>query len=245
MSNAPDERPASADSPEQKPPGLLFHLGLVARLRAYFFAGVLVTAPISITFYIAWLIIASIDSSVQTLLPAKYHPENFLPFSVPGIGLIAVLIGLTAIGALTAGLLGRILVRLSERIVLGMPVVRGIYGVVKQIVETVMARNASAFREVVLVQFPIEGSWTLGFVTGVSAAEFRRLVAQDLVNVFVPTTPNPTSGFLLYIPRAKVRPVSLSVEEAIKLVVSGGIIAPGDVKTEGARAIGTPPERAA
>ncbi len=203
-------------------------LGLAGRLRAYFLAGVLITAPISITIYLAWLFISFVDDSVMPLIPEQYNPERYLPFSVPGIGLILVLAGLTLIGAVTAGFLGRYFLRLSEQILNRMPVIRSVYGAVKQIFETVLAQQSGAFREVVLVEYPRKGMWALGFLTGTTEGEVQEITDSEVVNVFLPTTPNPTSGFLLFVPKPDVVVLNMSVEEGIKMVVSGGIVTPPD-----------------
>ncbi len=217
-------------APEEAPPGKIGPLG---RLRAYFLAGVLVTAPIGITSYLAWLFLVFVDDKIKPLIPAIYNPETYLPFSIPGLGLIALLIGLTMIGMLTAGFLGRAMIRLGERIVARMPIVRGIYSASKQVIETVVGQNATSFREVVLVEFPRRGCWAIGFITGVTKGEIQRLTEDEVVNVFVPTTPNPTSGYLVFVPRQDIVPLSMSVEDGIKLVVSGGIVTPPDTAAAG------------
>lgn len=199
--------------------------GLLPRLRAYFFAGVLMTAPISITFYIAWQFIRFMDDQVKGLIPVAWNPQNW---GVHGFGLVAIAAALTLIGALTAGFAGRLMVKLSERVLERMPVIRSIYSAVKQIFETVLAQKANAFREVVLVEYPRPGIWTLGFITGTTTGEVRAHFAEEMVNVFIPTTPNPTSGFLLFLPRKDVQLLSMSVEDGIKMVVSTGIIVPAD-----------------
>lgn len=199
------------------------HASLTARLRAYFFAGLLVTAPISITLYIAWLIVDFIDQQVAPLIPEPYNPYDY---GVPGVGVILVAIALILIGALTAGFLGRAFVRLSEAVVARMPVVRGLYAAMKQIFETVLAQKSTAFREVVLIEYPRRGIWTLGFITGTTRGEVQNVTRDEVVNVFIPTTPNPTSGFLLFVPRRDVHILSMSIEDGIKMVMSGGIIAP-------------------
>jgi len=198
-------------------------LGLGGRIRGYFLAGVLVTAPISITFYIAWQFITSVDDWVSPLLPHAYNPRNW---GVPGFGIVLAAVALTFIGALTAGFLGRMLLSLSEAILARMPVIRSIYSAVKQIFETVLAQKANAFREVVLIEYPRPGIWTLAFITGTTTGEVRDCFDTEMVNVFVPTTPNPTSGFLLFLPRSAVRTLAMSVEDGIKMVVSTGIIVP-------------------
>src|SRR5579862_1280353 len=128
-------------------------------LRAYFIAGILVTGPIALTLYLIWAFVDFIDRSVGHILPDEYNPQTYLPFHVPGLGLILAVIGLTLIGAATAGVLGRVLLRMSERILARMPVVRGIYGAVKQIFETVLAKQSNSFREVVLLEWPRQGMW--------------------------------------------------------------------------------------
>lgn len=210
-------------------------MGLIARLRAYFFAGILITAPISITIYLAWAMITWIDGKVIPLIPSRYNPDTYLPFSVPGIGLVILLAGLTLIGAITAGMVGRMLVRLSERLVNRTPVVRSIYNALKQIFETVLSQKSQAFREVVLIEYPRRGVWALGFITGTTEGEVQELTEDEVVNVFLPTTPNPTSGFLLFVPKSDIAPLSMTVEEGIKMVVSGGIVTPPDRRPPEAR----------
>lgn len=204
---------------------LPWHLSVLGRLRAYFFAGILVTAPVSITFYIAWKFILFMDNSVSPLIPPTLNPKNW---GIPGFGLVAVVVSLTLIGALTAGFAGRMLVRLYDAILERMPVLRGIYSAVKQIFETMLAQKANAFREVALIEYPRKGIWTLAFITGTPKGELGRCFGDEMVNVFVPTTPNPTSGFLLFLPRAEVRVLEMSVEDGIKMVVSTGILTPPD-----------------
>lgn len=193
---------------------------LGARLRAYFFAGVLVTAPAAITFYVAWLVIDFVDRQITPLLP------DYLPFGIPGLGLVVLVVSLMVIGALTAGFVGRLFIRTGERILARMPVIRGIYSATKQIFETVLRQQSTAFREVVLVEYPRPGLWTIAFITGATTTEIRQIVGEEAVNIFVPTTPNPTSGFLLFVPKSHLLPLSMTVEEGIKLVVSGGIVTP-------------------
>jgi len=210
---------------------------LLVRLRTYFFAGVLVTAPIGITLYLAWLIIDFIDNRVTPLIPARYNPETYLPFSIPGLGLIVAAIVLTVIGAFTAGLVGRWLVGLSERLMARMPVIRNVHSALKQILETVLAQQSKAFRQVVLIEYPRRGIWAIGFLTGDTVGEVQNLTEDETVNVFLPTTPNPTSGFLLFLPRQDCHVLSMSVEEGIKMVVSGGIVTPPDRRPKDEREI--------
>jgi len=201
-------------------------VGLWPRLRGYFFAGMLVTAPIAITVYIALLLISFIDQRVFDLIPPVYNPETYLPFSIPGIGVVLMILILTLIGAIAAGYVGKMLLRLSDRLLNRMPVVRSIYGAAKQIVDTVVSNKAVAFREVVLLEYPRRGIWTIGFLTGRSIDQIGQAAGRKLLNVFVPTTPNPTSGFLLFLPESDVQRLPMSVEEGIKLVISAGIVLP-------------------
>jgi uncharacterized membrane protein len=197
-------------------------------IRSYFMAGVLVTAPIGITFYISWLLIRWVDAQVTPLLPPAYNPETYLPFAIPGLGLVIVFVALTFIGWSTAGLIGRLWTRLSEHFLRRMPVIRSVYSAVKQIIETIVKQQSNAFREVVLFEYPRRGSWAIGFITGQTQGEVQNLTSDDVVNVFLPTTPNPTSGYLLFIPKKDLVILDMTVEEGIKMVVSGGIVTPPD-----------------
>ena len=214
--------------PSGTPAAIPLRPGLFARLRAYFFAGVLVTAPIGITAYLAWSVVSWVDESVLPLLPAQYNPETYLPFSLPGIGLVVLLAFMTAVGAVTAGMLGRMVVGYGERVLSRMPIIRSVYSATKQIFETMLAKKSTAFREVVLVEFPRPGMWSIGFITGVTEGEVQELADEEVLNVYIPTTPNPTSGFLCFVPRSEVYALSMTVEEGIKLVVSGGLVIPPD-----------------
>jgi len=205
---------------------------LWSRLRAYFFAGILITAPISLTIYLAWLFISFVDDWVFSLLPPDYNPESYLPFFIPGVGLLLALVGLTVIGALTAGILGRAAHNIIEAVLNRVPVIRSLYSAIKQIMETVLANKSSAFRECVLIEYPRKGIWTLGFITGVSQGEVQEVTEDTVINVFVPTTPNPTSGFLLFVPERDVIRLQMPIEDGLKLVISGGIVTPPSPKAQ-------------
>lgn len=202
--------------------------GLIGRLRTWFLTGLLVTAPIVVSLYATWIVIHSVDSTITPWIPAAYLPESYLPFRIPGMGLLIVLVALTLIGALTASLLGRYFLHLSDRILARMPVVRSIYGATKQVFETILSSQGNAFRSVVLIEYPRKGIWTLGFITGGTVGEVEHYTEQEMVNVFVPTTPNPTSGFLLFLPRREVTELAMTVEEGIKMIVSTGLVTPPD-----------------
>jgi uncharacterized membrane protein len=199
--------------------------GVFGRLRSWFFTGILVTAPVLLTVYITWAAIQLIDRQVVGLLPML---ADWTALQLPGVGLVVGVVLITLIGAVAAGFLGRWIIRLGESLLSRMPVVRTIYGASKQILETIVSSQSDAFREVVLVQYPRRGLWVVGFVTGNTKGEVHRLIKTDMVNVFIPTTPNPTSGFLLFCPRKDMVFMNMSVEEAVKLVVSGGIVTPPD-----------------
>ncbi len=201
------------------------HLTLAGRLRAYFLAGILVTAPISITFYIAWLFIDFVDRQVTPWIPTAWNPKQW---GVPGMGLLLVVVALTVVGALTAGILGRLWIRFSEAIMQRMPVLRGIYSAVKQIFETMLSQKSQAFREVAVIEYPRRGMWSLAFISGSAAPQVNRCAGEEMISVFVPTTPNPTSGFLLFLPRAEVHVLDMTVDEGFKLLISCGIVAPPD-----------------
>lgn len=230
MNNEPTapEDEQSTDAPKK---------GVMSRLRAYFMAGVLITAPISITIYLAWLFITYVDGKVTPLIPAQYNPENYLPFGIPGLGVVVVVVGMTLIGALTAGFVGRFFQRGWESIMDAVPVLRGVYKALKQVMETVLAQQSNAFREAVLVEYPRRGMWVIAFITGRTQGEVQSLTEEKVINLFVPTTPNPTSGFLIFVPENDVVPLSMSVEEAMKMVISGGIITPKDHRSAEQQAI--------
>lgn len=206
--------------------------GILARLRSYFLGGVLITAPITLTIYLSWLFLTWVDDRVAQLLPVEYNPNTYLSqmlhFDVPGMGLVLVGAFFITAGWFASNILGRLFVQISEFFVRRMPVVRGLYLAIKQLFETIMTTQSKAFREVVMVEFPQAGTYALGFVTGVTKGEVQRLTDSEVINVFVPTTPNPTSGFLMFFPRKSVFYLEMTVEEALKMIVSGGIITPPD-----------------
>jgi uncharacterized membrane protein len=204
---------------------------LRARLRTYFVAGIVVTAPISLTIYLITLFIDFVDSRVIPLLPPRYNPETYLPFSVPGLGIIIVVVLLTVVGAISVGLVGRTMVRMGERLVDRMPIVRSLYGAFKQVFETVLSDKSRTFREVVLVEFR-PGIWAMGFVTNTTVGEIQNRTADQVVNVFVPTVPNPTTGLLLFIPRKDLVTLDMTPEEGVKMLISGGIVTPPDRSPE-------------
>ncbi|MDA1099906.1 MAG: DUF502 domain-containing protein [Proteobacteria bacterium] len=199
---------------------------ILTRLRLYFLTGVIVTAPIALTIYVTWQFIHWVDSKAIPLLPIKYNPEHYLPFSLPGLGLLMMVVVLTFVGFLTANIFGRTLLKMGEGLVNRMPVVRSIYGALKQVLETVLNQSSNSFRQTVLVEYPRRGIWTVAFVTSDTAGEIAQRLEDDMVNIYVPTTPNPTSGFLLMVPRRDLIFLDLPVEDAAKFIISVGVIPP-------------------
>jgi len=227
-----ESMPEKADNPGPKRSGFLH------RLRTYFLAGILAIAPIAITLAVASWLITFVDSRIVHLIPEQWNPDTYLKdhlgveIGLPGLGLLILLVVITLIGWITAGYLGRSIVRVGENLVNRMPVIRSIYAAVKQIFETVLAHKSQAFRQAVLVEYPRRGVWTVAFITGETEGEVQALTEEDVVSIYVPTTPNPTSGFLLFVPREDIVELHMSVEEAIKYVISGGIVTPPDRRTE-------------
>lgn len=198
---------------------------LMTRLRNYFLTGLLVTAPPALTIYLAVLFVSFIDNKVRHLIPEEYNPEQYLPFAIPGLGVVIVIVALIVLGAFTTGYLGRLFVRIWERMWEKMPFVSGIYSTFKQLFETVFSKKSNAFRQVVLVEFPRKDVWTVAFVTSdVPYALSNALNGNELISVYVPTTPNPTSGYWGMYRRQEVIPLDISVEDGLKMVISLGIV---------------------
>lgn len=213
------------------------HGGFFGRIRAYFLAGVLVSAPIAITFAVAIWFIGLVDDQIVHLIPDHLNPDTYLRETVgleiglPGLGLVVLFVVITLIGALTAGLVGRYVVNIWEMILTKMPFISGVYSASKQILETLLKNQSEAFRQAVLVEYPRRGAWTIAFVTGNTQGEVKRKLQNERISIYVPTTPNPTSGFLLFVPKEDIIPLDMPVEDALKMLISLGIVAPED-KTE-------------
>lgn len=201
---------------------------LASRLRTYLVAGVLITAPISITVYLTYIFLKLVDEAVIRMFPNVWYDQFYGDTTIPGLGFLAAVAFFVLVGWLTTNILGRFFVKLAEYFVDRVPVIRTLYGAIKQILETVMASKSQAFREAVMIEYPRKGMWAIGFVTGETKGEAQDLTDKETINVFVPTTPNPTSGFLLFVPKTDVKYLDMSVEEAVKLVVSAGIITPDE-----------------
>ena len=197
---------------------------LIIKLRSYFFTGILVTAPVVITFWIVVTLVNLFDVIVNPLIPAQYNPNSYLPRDIPGIGLIALITFLIAIGFLTANFFGRWLFKKTEIVLQNTPLIKFFYKTIKQILETVLNSQSNAFRHAVLLEYPRKGVWVIGFTTGTSGGVIKKKLKKKMINVFVPTTPNPTSGFLLFVPENELKYLDIRVDDAIKTVVSAGII---------------------
>ena len=200
------------------------------RLRAYFLTGIVVTAPIGITIWLSIQAINFFDNLVSNFIPAKYNPETYFDHGLPGSGIIITIIILTLIGALAANFLGRVMLKSGERVLDRMPVIRTVYSALKQIFIAVIQQSDRSFRDVVIIEYPRRGIWAIGFVTSETKGEIQSLSDDSLLNIFLPTTPNPTSGFLLFVPKKDVTLLKMTVEEGIKLVISAGLVTPEEVK---------------
>ncbi|PLX39484.1 MAG: hypothetical protein C0606_02940 [Hyphomicrobiales bacterium] len=203
-------------------------LSAAARLRNYFLTGLIIAGPIGITVYLTWSLIKWIDSWVKPFIPSVYNPETYLPFAVPGMGLIVAILALILLGFLTANIAGRSIVSFGEMMLDRMPFVRNLYRGLKQIFETVLSARGTSFQKAALIEYPRRGLWAIVFMAVKTKGEVADKVPQDhdLVSVFLPTTPNPTSGFLLFVPRKDIIELDMSVEDAAKLVISAGLVTP-------------------
>lgn len=204
-------------------------LSASTRIRNYFLTGLIICAPLAITAYLTWSFIKWVDGWVKPYLPDIYNPDNYLPFSVPGFGLVTALVGITLVGFLTANLIGRTILAYGESILNRMPLIRGVYKGLKQIFQTVLAEKSNSFNKAGLIEYPRKGIWSMVFLATETKGEVDSLLREggmDTLSVFLPTTPNPTSGFLLFVPRPDVIILDMTVEEAAKLVISAGLVAP-------------------
>ena len=207
----------------------------MSNLRTYFLTGFIITAPLVITIYLTWSLIEWVDSWIIPYIPAVYNPDNYLSFHVPGFGLFIALFMITIVGFLTANFVGKSIVGLGERFVNRMPVVRNLYSGLKQIFQTVLSDQSGSFQQVGLLEYPRKGLWALVFVATYTRGEVDEVLKKkghDTLSIFLPTTPNPTSGFLLFVPKKDVTILKLTVEEGAKLVISAGLVVPGDHQKE-------------
>lgn len=205
-----------------------------AALKANLIAGILVATPLAATLFLLGLILKWGDK-ILLLIPAAYRPESYLPFRIPGLGVFLLLALLFLLGLLARNILGRTLVRLGERIMDNIPLVNKLYQAVKQLVEAVFGAGEKDFKRVVLVEYPRRGTYALAYVTGKTYSEFQEKTGKHVINLFLPTTPNPTSGFYLMVPEEDVIPLDISVEDSFKILISGGIINPEEHNRSGGR----------
>ena len=209
---------------------------LFSGLRNSFLTGIVVIAPVGLTVWLIWTVIGWVDGFVLPFVPNSYQPENLIKqifgeesqMNIRGLGVIFFLVFTTFVGWIAKGVIGRFFIRIAETLVHRMPVVRSIYSGVKQIAETVFAQSDRSFEKACLVEYPRKGIWAVGFISTVAKGEVQSKAAKDsqLLSVFVPTTPNPTSGFLLFFPKEDVIQLDMSIEDAAKLVISAGLVYP-------------------
>ena len=201
--------------------------GIVSRVRTYFLTGLVVAGPVAVTLWLVWWFVTWVDGLVRPFMPVAYRPETYLPVKIPGLGLIIVFVALTLLGFLTANLIGRKLVDFGESILSRMPIVRPIYRTAKQIFQTLFSKSESSFRRVALIEFPSPGMWSLVFLTQSPTEGIAgRLPATEHVSAFMPCTPNPTTGFFFYVPKCEVVELDITVEQAMTVIMSAGIVQP-------------------
>lgn len=198
-------------------------------LRRYFIAGLLLWLPVVATIFIIKFLVDLIDKSLS-LLPVAYRPDVILGYHIPGIGVIFTLVCILVTGLLVTNFLGDHLVNFWEKIVNRIPLVRSIYNAIKQVVQTLFNQSGESFRKVLLVEYPRTGMWTIAFQTGSGVSQIEQAAGEELVTVFIPTTPIPTSGYIVMIPRNSVKELDISVDEALRMVISLGVVAPNNQK---------------
>jgi len=205
-------------------------VGMFGRIRANFLTGLVVIAPIGLTIWLIWAVMGWVDSFVLPFVPNRFKPEQYIGINLRGVGVIFFLLFTVVIGWLAKGFIGRSLLRWAENLVDRTPVVRSVYSGLKQIAETVFAQSETSFDKAVLVEYPRRGLWTIAFVSTDAKGEIAEAIptTDDKVSVFLPTTPNPTSGFLLFVSRSELIELDMSVEDAAKLVISAGLVYPHD-----------------
>ena len=215
---------------KEKKPSLVARF--FGKLKTYFFTGILVTAPVGMTFYIAYNLIIYIDKWSNAIVPPQFRSSELLNVDIPGLGVAVIITALILIGMFTTGYVGRFFVRLGEKILSKMPFISSVYNLLKQVFETFFSGKKQSFNQVVLIEYPRKGVWVLGFVSAKTDGEISKHIDGKTLNVFVPTTPNPTSGFLIFVPEKDVIKLKMSVEDGLKLVISCGIVVPEKEKAK-------------
>jgi uncharacterized membrane protein len=207
------------------------HTSVAGRIRNYFLTGLVVAGPLAVTVWLIWSFVNWVDGLVRPLIPPAYRPETYLPWPIPGTGLIIALLALTLLGFLTANLVGRTLVGWGEGLLSRMPIVRPVYRTMKQIFETLFSKSGSTFRQVALVEFPAPGMWSLVFLSTPPGGDLAaKLPEGEHVSAFMPCTPNPTTGFFFYVKRQDLIELDIGVESAMTLIMSAGMVQPGDTQ---------------
>ncbi|HBV54627.1 MAG TPA: hypothetical protein DEF12_06265 [Rhodobacteraceae bacterium] len=202
--------------------------GLLARLRSSFLTGIVVILPVALTIWLILSLVGWVDSVVLPLVPAQIQPDKYIGLNLRGVGLIIFLIFTILVGWVAKGLIGRSLIRFAESLVERMPVVRSIYSGVKQIAETIFAQSDRNFEKACLIEYPRRGMWGIGFISTQAKGEIKARApgGAEMLTIFLPTTPNPTSGFLLFVPKEDVIELDMSLEDAAKLIISAGLVYP-------------------
>ncbi|MEZ5687139.1 MAG: DUF502 domain-containing protein [Paracoccaceae bacterium] len=225
MSPAPEPHPAKRKR------------SLLGGFRSSFLTGLVVVAPVGLTLWLMWTVAGWVDGWVLPMVPAELHPERYIGVNLRGIGVLIFLIFTVIVGWMAKGIFGRALIRMGESIVDRMPVVRSVYSGIKQIAETVFNQGEEKFDKACLIEYPRPGLKAIAFVSSSAKGEVARLAddGDPLISVFLPTTPNPTSGFLLFVPRSQITYLDMSVEDAAKLIISAGLVYPSEKKPEPAK----------
>lgn len=216
--------------PTPKPPK---KLGLFGWLRGRFFAGMVIAAPLAATFFILQFLITFIDDRVRPLLPPLLKPETYTNYAIPGFGVLVLIIALTVLGAVAANLVGRSLLSATDRILSRVPIVRNVYAAIKQLTEVLTNNQQASFDRCVMIEYPKTGSWCIGFVSSHAKGEIGERLGTDKIGVFVPTTPNPTSGFLIYVNPEECIEMEMTVEEGAKMILTAGLVVPDFKPTNG------------
>ncbi len=214
-------------NPKRNKPGEGRRQSMLRTITNWFLTGLVIAGPIGITLYVAWWVVGLVDSWVKPLIPPQFNPDNFLPVIVPGFGLFVGIVAVTILGSLAANLVGKSLVQFGERLLARLPIVSTLYRGLKQIFETVITQDSKSFKQVGLIQYPRPGLWAIVLISTPAKGEIAAEVeGEDVMGCFLPTTPNPTSGFLLFVPKKEIKILQMGTEDAAKLIISAGLVSP-------------------